>query len=280
MSAHRAALCLAAGLVAVPAAHAQAEPEAAAGPLRQLWELGAGVAGVQLPHYRGSDEQHRYALPVPFLVYRGDILRATREGARAVLFEGSRFDFDLSLSASAPTRSEDNRSRRGMADLAPTLEIGPNLNVALARGGRWKLDLRLPARAVFAIDDGAQAIGWTLSPVLNVDWRVAEWSLGVQAGPLYGTRRYHAHFYDVGPADVTATRPAYAATSGYAGWRWTTGVSVRHGDLWFGAFLRGDSVAGAVFEASPLVRQRNNLSFGLALSWVLASSHERVAGHD
>jgi MipA family protein len=171
-----------------------------------------------------------------------------------------------------------------MADLAPTLEIGPNLNVNLARGGSagegWKLDLRLPARAVFAIDDGAQAIGWTLSPVINLDWRVADWNLGAQAGPLYGTRRYHAHFYDVGAADATATRPAYTAASGYAGWRWTTGVSRRFGDVWFGAFVRGDSVAGAVFEASPLVKQRHNLSFGFALSWVLATSDERVAGHD
>jgi MipA family protein len=47
-----------------------------------------------------------------------------------------------------------------------------------------------------------------------------------------------------------------------------------------GAFLRGDSVHSAVFEPSPLVKRRNNLSFGFAVSWVLATSHERVAGHD
>jgi outer membrane protein len=277
----RMAASIGAAVIGAAPAHAQTAAAAAdPAPLRPLWELGLGMAGVQLPHYRGSDEHHRYVLPVPYVVYRGDILRATREGARAVLFEGSRFDFDLSLSASAPTKSEDNRTRRGMADLAPTLEIGPNLNVNLARAGRWKLDLRLPARAVFAIDDGAQAIGWTLSPVINLDARVADWNLGVQAGPLYGTRRYHAHFYDVAAADATATRPAYSAASGYAGWRWTTGVSRRFGDVWLGAFVRGDSVAGAVFDASPLVKQRHNLSFGLALSWVLATSHERVAGHD
>lgn len=252
-------------------------------PLRPLWELGLGLAGVQLPHYRGSDEHHRYLLPVPYIVYRGDIFRATREGARAVLFDGSRFDFDLSVSGSAPTKSSENRTRRGMADLAPTLEIGPNLNVNLARGaegGGWKVDLRLPARAVFAIDDGAEAIGWTASPVLNLDWRAGGWNLGAQAGPLFGTRRYHAHFYSVGTADVTATRPAYEAPSGYGGWRWTLGATRRIGATWVGAFVRGDSVAGAVFEPSPLVKRRHDLSFGFALSWVLATSDERVAGHD
>jgi MipA family protein len=207
-------------LLAAQAAAAWANPpaEAAPAPLRPLWELGIGVAGVQLPHYRGSDQQHRYALPVPYLVYRGDILRATREGARAVLLEGSRFDFDVSVSGSAPTKSEDNRARTGMADLAPTLEVGPNLNVTLARGAGYKLDLRLPTRAVFAIDDGAQDIGFTASPVLNADWQLAGWNLGLQGGPVYGTRRYHAHFYDVGPADVTATRPAYSARGGFGGW--------------------------------------------------------------
>ena len=261
---------------AVTATAAEPEPQ----PLRPLWELGLGLAAVQLPHYRGSDEHHRYLLPVPYIVYRGDILRATREGARAVLFDGSRYDFDLSVSGSAPTRSSDNRTRSGMADLAPTLEIGPNLNVNLVRGSDWKVDLRLPARAVFAIDDGAQAIGWTASPVLNLDWRAAGWNLGAQAGPLFGTRRYHAHFYSVGAADATATRPAYQAPAGYGGWRWTFGATRRFGDAWLGAFVRGDSVAGAVFEPSPLVKRRHDISFGLALSWVLATSHERVAGHD
>jgi MipA family protein len=278
----RRALASVAGCLALVAAPPLAAEEAKP-PLRPLWEIGVGVAGVQLPHYRGSDQDHRYVLPVPYLVYRGDILRATREGARAVLFDGSRFDFDVSVSGSAPTKSEDNRARRGMADLAPTLEVGPNLNINLVREGDFKLDLRLPARAVFAIDDGAQAIGWTVSPVLNADWRVpgtGGFNLGLQAGPVYGTRRYHAHFYGVGAADVTSDRPAFDARGGYGGWRWTASTSRRFGATWLGAFVRGDRVAGAVFEASPLVKRRDNVTFGFALSWVLAVSDERVAGHD
>ena len=48
-----------------------------------LWELGMGAGGLRLPHYRGSDQSHDLLLPVPFAVYRGEIFRATREGARA-----------------------------------------------------------------------------------------------------------------------------------------------------------------------------------------------------
>jgi hypothetical protein len=40
--------------------------------------------------------------------------------------------------------------------------------------------------------------------------------------------------------------------------------------------VRADSVAGATFHASPLVKRNNNLSAGVALSWVFAQSERRV----
>ena len=60
-----------------------------------LWELGLGLGGLSLPHYRGSDQTHHEVLPVPYAVYRGQIFRATREGARAVLLDSQRVDVDL-----------------------------------------------------------------------------------------------------------------------------------------------------------------------------------------
>ncbi len=248
-----------------------------------LWELGLGVGALQLPHYRGSDQRYNLVLPVPYAVYRGRILRATREGARAVLLDREGFDFDVSVAASPPTRSEDNNARRGMQDLAPTLEFGPNANVRLAQGARWKLDLRLPLRAVFSVERRPEALGWTFNPVLNVDWELSAgpassgWRLGAQAGPVWATRRFHAHYYDVSAADATAARSAYSAGSGYGGWRWTVGSSRRVGAWWLGAFVRGDSVAGSTFVNSPLVRQRHNVSVGVAFSRVFAVSDERVA---
>lgn len=241
-----------------------------------LWELGLGAAAVDLPHYRGSDQSHRWLLPVPYAVYRGRIFRATREGARAVLAESDRYDLDLSVAASPPARSRDNRAREGMPDLDPTFEFGPNLNLTLARGGAWKLDLRLPVRAVFTVGGDARAIGATASPVLNLDLRHRGWNLGLQGGPLWASRAYHAHFYDVDVAYAVPGRPAYRAPGGGAGWRFTVGASRRFEQVWVGGFVRADSVAGAVFDASPLVRRRDNLSFGVALSWVLATSDEHV----
>lgn len=247
---------------------------------KPLWEAGIGVGGLSLPHYRGSDERQSWLLPVPLFVYRGAIFKADRDGARAVLLDTERVEFDLSAAATAPADSGDNRARDGMPDLPGTLELGPKLNTTLARGAGWKLDLRLPLRAAFSLDRDVRHLGWTFAPVLNLDQRFGDVNLGVSAGPLWGDRRWHRVFYDVAPAYATATRPAYASRGGYAGWQGTLALSRRSGGTWMGAFVRADSVAGAVFEASPLVTSRRQWSFGFAVSWVLATSDTRVSVDD
>lgn len=274
------AFVLSATLVSVAQGADAVDPTPKRSALEPLWELGLGVGGLRLPHYRGSDQSHSLLLPVPYAIYRGKIFRATREGARAVLLDSERVDVDLSVAASAPTNSRDNRARIGMPDLAPTVALGPNLNLRLAHGSAWKLDLRLPVHAVFTLQRHAQTLGWTASPVLNLDMVWQGWDVGVQAGPMWASQQYNAYFYDVAPAFATATRAAYSAPAGSAGWRWTAGASRRYGRLWLGGFVRGDSVGGAAFEPSPLVKQRSAVSFGLAMSWVFAVSDERVAIDD
>jgi outer membrane scaffolding protein for murein synthesis (MipA/OmpV family) len=244
---------------------------------KPLWELGMGAGALRVPHYRGSDQTHDWTLPVPYLVYRGQILRSDREGTRAVLFDGERVDFDISAGASPPTRKGDNRARAGMPDLAATVEVGPNVNLMLGKGPGWKLDLRLPLRAVFTVTRSPQAIGWTSTPVLNLDLEVQGWNVGLQGGPLAATRRLHAYFYDVAPVYANSTRPAYAAAGGAAGWGLTASASRRLGNWWLAGFARTDSVSGSAFHDSPLVRQNRNITCGLAASYVFEVSKTRVA---
>jgi outer membrane scaffolding protein for murein synthesis (MipA/OmpV family) len=269
------------GLLAAGAACTACTASTAQAAERPLWELGIGAGALHLPHYRGSDQSHDWLLPVPYFVYRGTILKSDRDGTRAVLLDTRRLDVDVSLDASPPMRKGDNRARAGMSDLSATLGVGPRVNAMLGQGqaeaGGWKLDLRLPLHAVFTLGAHPRAIGWTSTPVLNLDLDVRGWNIGLQGGPLLGTRRFHGYFYDVAPPAVTATRAVYAAPGGYAGWALTGSASRRVGSWWLAAFARADSVAGAVFEGSPLVRQRQNTTFGLAASWVFKVSDTRVA---
>ncbi|MGZ5185124.1 MAG: MipA/OmpV family protein [Caldimonas sp.] len=249
-----------------------------------LWELGLGVAAVRFPDYRGSDQSSTYVLPLPFVAYRGRFFRADRDGARAILFAGRRIVVDVSLSASVPTRSNHSDARQGMPDLPGTFEIGPNLNVELWQSDdrRFKLDLRLPVREAVTLETPPRAIGLTFSPNLNLDVRrfAGAWNLGMLAGPLYADRRYHEHFYGVAPEFATASRPAYRASAGYAGWRATTAFSRRLGNAWLGGFVRYDDLHGAAFEPSPLVRRERAFTAGLGISWIFAVSSQRVLADD
>lgn len=251
---------------------------------RPLWELGVGFAGVRLPDYRGSNQSRVYALPLPFIVYRGQWLKADRDGARALLLDTERVKVDVSLAATTPTRSRDNLAREGMPNLAPTAEIGPNLNLTLAGSAaqHYRLDLRLPVRAAIAVQRSPEVVGTTFSPHLNLDLDsvAGGWHLGLLAGPMFGSRKLHEYIYGVDAAYATGARPAYQASGGYAGWQALAATSRRFGNLWVGAFARYDSLHGAVFETSPLVRRTSAVSVGFGMAWVLATSAELVASED
>lgn len=241
-----------------------------------LWELGMGLTVLRLPHYRGSDQSHGWLLPLPYFVYRGEFLKADREGAHAMLYESGSVNIDMSLAASAPTRSQDNRAREGMPNLAATLEFGPKLVAVLAKGADWHLDFRLPLRAAISVKSQPKLLGWTSSPSLTLDIRSKGWDIGMLTGPMLNNRSFNGYYYDVPAAFATASRPLYRAAGGYGGWQATLGASRRDGPLWYGVFVRADLLNHSSFDASPLVRSRSNGSVGVALSWVFASSSQRV----
>src|SRR5262249_18019443 len=160
-------LVLLAALLASPALvpAARAEP-------RPKWEAGAGVTGLRLPDYRGSDETRDYVFPLPYFVYQGPTMRFDREGLRGVLLESDRGELDLSVAGSLPVKSDRNRARAGMPDLDPVLEIGPKVNLTLWRDRpkEKRLDLRFALRGVVATDLAhTKDAGYVFQPHLYFD---------------------------------------------------------------------------------------------------------------
>lgn len=266
-------LCL---LVATPAA---------AGEL-PLWEVGAGIGAFAFPDYRGSDEGRGLLLPVPYVVYRGKFLKADRKGIRGALFDSERLDLNLSVAASLPVNSSHNAARSGMPDLAPSLEIGPSLEIALwrAEDRRDLLALRLPVRAAITLEGSPSAIGWVATPQINLDLAgrgaLGGWNLGLLAGPIFGSRRQHQYFYGVAPQFAMPGRPGYEAPSGYAGSQFIAAASRRYPGFWIGAFLRVDTLRGAAFEASPLLKRDSYVAGGVGVAWVLSASEQRVQAEE
>jgi outer membrane protein len=254
---------------------------------KPLWELGVGVAPMVLPDYRGSDESRGYILPLPYIVYRGEIFRIDRDGIYGRLFETDRVKFDISFDAGVPVNSSKNTARQGMPDLDPVIEIGPSVHVCLWRrcDSEQALEFRLPLRAVFSTNfSSVESIGGTAHPNLNFDLKNlgphGGWDFGAAAGPLFATERFHDYYYQVGPADVTPVRPAFDARGGYSGMRMTITLSKRFRQVWFGAFARYDDLSGTAFENSPLVRIHRSFMAGFGIAWVLAESEQHVTVRD
>ncbi len=263
-------------LAGASAAPAHAEPQ-------PLWEVGIGATGLSLPDYRGSDERRGYLYPFPYLVYRGDALRVDRQGVRGIFFRSERLELDLSIYGTPPVDSSNNATRRGMPDLDPTLELGPllGLNLMRDRENDRRLDLRFPLRAVIATDlSHAQQAGYVFQPQLNLALRPAfldgKWNLGMQLGVQYGSRRYHEYFYGVDAQFATPERPAYAARAGYSGMLALASISRRFSRYWVGGFMRYDTLKGAVFEDSPLLRRQQSTMAGIAFAWIFAQSDRKV----
>ena len=173
-----------------------------------------------------------------------------------------------------------------MPDLKGTFEIGPEMDVTLWRSDNRArfVKLLLPLRTAITVQSSAKSIGWVFHPKLNMDVTdlpgLPGWNLGTLAGPMFGDQRQHAYYYSVDTQYATAARPAYEAKAGYAGMQYLVALSKRYPSYWVGGFLRYDNLSGATFADSPLVRQKDYVAAGLAITWILGESSTRVMVND
>jgi MipA family protein len=251
---------------------------------KPLWELGVGAGLLVCNDYRGSDTVHAYPLPLPYFVYRGTLFKADDKGLRGLFVHHERVELELSVNATTPVHNDAARS--GMPDLRPTIEIGPQLDIHLWRSDdrRLRLDLRLPARAAFTVQARPSLVGTFVAPNLSLD--IAQhpgsegWKLGLLAGPLFADHRYDAYFYSVAPQYATAGRPAFDAPAGYAGAQTLIALTRRYPNWWIGAYVRHDTLAGASFAASPLVKSDSYWSGGIGIAWIIRRSSQWVESEE
>jgi MipA family protein len=283
-------------------AHAQAEADADwrhDGERAPKWELGVGVGGLSTPAYRGSSVQKGYGLVYPYFIYRGDRVRADRNGLRTWLWRNEGASIDLSLAAAVPVR--DVPAREGMDNLSPVLELGPVLKVPLnaaaqanhsrptdlpshdgaatAPGGvQWAFHLPLRQAYRLSRSAGIRDIGLVAAPGLQVQGNLRlgqqTWRWSGAASAYIGQARYHAHYYDVQASQVRVDRAEYHAPGGYGGWALSGGLQHRFAQQSLGLFARVSSVQGSVFAQSPLVQQNRNYALGLMWTWVFSNSNE------
>ena len=239
------------------------------------WELGLGVGGLSLPHYRGSDQRAEYVSPIPYIRYNGERFRVDREGGRFYFYNSEDVKVDVSMAFSLQVDSDDNRARVGMTDLGHIIEVGPRIQYNLYQSEDKNLRFRfaLPLRTAFATDfRRTDNVGLVLSPYLQLRYFNSGWESAISIGPTWADKEYNSYFYKVAPQYATTSRPEYDAQAGYSGSRITVTLSKRFDKAFLGLFARYDNLSNATFIDSPLVKQNNSLTAGIALSWVFKSS--------
>jgi outer membrane scaffolding protein for murein synthesis (MipA/OmpV family) len=247
-----------------------------------LWEAGVGVGGVTTPAYPGAETHSSRGLLLPFLIYRGEVLRSDQGGIGARLVNTDALEFDIGFAASLPAHSKDVAARDGMPDLGTLVEFGPRVKLRIADiDANSRLRFDLPLRAVIEAKGGLRRQGWTLEPRLVYETHGEDklWTAEAHVGMVFGDARINRYFYEVRPEFARGDRPAYHADGGLMLWR--TGVFATrrvHPDVRLFGFLRYESYAGAANHDSPLMKRAVGTSAGFGLAWTLGRSTARA--HD
>ena len=245
-----------------------------------LWEIGAFGVAVSQQAYPGAAERVNRGLALPYLIYRGEFLRADRGSAGIRALKTPTLEVDVGVAGSFGSNANDIEVRRGMPELGTRVEFGPRLKWNIGQGpGNGRLRAEFPLRGVFDLNDGLAHKGMTFEPRLIFEGRASGgWGYNTSIGALWGDRRLADTFYGVAPVHATPQRTAYVAESGLVAWRLSAEVS-RHlsPDLRLFGFARADSVAGAANEASPLVQRKAGTSVGLGLAYTWKRSDRRAA---
>jgi len=248
-------------------------PAANAAEALPRWEAGIAAGAATLPQYMGSDERYTFAIPVPFVIYRGERLNLDRDGLRAELFGNKDVSLDASLGIGLPVRNS-NRARAGMPHLHFGLQAGPRLNWRVYADERSEWTVRLPGRGV--MDVKGHFLGLVSEPDLLINYQLSE-NVGMRlsAGALFASRKFNATYYNVDPAYVTATRPVYQSKAGLHSvslngavfWKITDSVRLF-------SSLRYRNLNSGVISNSPLVKTPHYLSAAVGVAWSFYQSDE------
>jgi outer membrane scaffolding protein for murein synthesis (MipA/OmpV family) len=239
------------------------------------WELGLGVGVVSGPDYRGSDEYRSFVSPIPYVVYRGKIIRTDRDGIRGNFLRTDKYEFTFSASSAITPDADKSELRAGMPALGSTVELGPSFNINITGTSfseGWHL--QIPWRAVFALGaDESGYIGSVFQPQMVYREKLGDWAFNYRASVSFASEDYHDYYYQVDQAYVTEARHQFDAKGGYSGWsnQFTFSRSFDHRGVKtrLALFLRYDNIGGSDFNNSPLVVTDHSYRGGLAFIWVI-----------
>jgi outer membrane scaffolding protein for murein synthesis (MipA/OmpV family) len=241
------------------------------------WVMGLGLGVFEYHFYPGAKKTKQLIFPVPYFTYRSPSFEIHR-GFKSFLYHGETVVLDVSADFGLPVDSDDTLARQGMPDLDFVLQLGPSLEFLLNDRKNSYFDMRfeLPLRIAIASDFSyVENIGYLIEPKFSFNHRrqngkgiAQKASIGLK----FATQDYHAYYYNVSDEFANATRTTFKSNSGFGGSFAKYRISYKTDDYIYWAFMRYQSLRGAVFEDSSLVLKKDYFFVGLGFSWLFASS--------
>jgi outer membrane protein len=275
------ALCAAAATAQVPGATAPPPDDTPA-----LWEFRLAAFGRYAPVYPGSDETHTTVLPIPIPVYRGSFLNFgedLEQVARGEIVDTRRMRLGVDLDFTFGENSANIPVRNGMPNLDFMFELGPELEIKLNNRmpTEGELFLALQLRAGISFDGlDPTSRGFLLNPELEYRRDQVfggDNLLSLRWKPTWASEEFMDYYYEVDPAYATLARPAYDASSGYLGSKFTAALTRHLTDkLIFGVSASYYLHNGAENRLSPLYRDNTGASIQAVFVWTLAESERRA----
>ena len=240
----------------------------------EAYKYGLGVIGIGGNQYRGSDQTKAWLFPFPYISYKTEKVEIESTFFKGTLYKRDRFAFNVSVMAGLNVDSKSNVARRGMPALDYTGEAGFQAMYTIWKSDdeTMQLNFECPIREVFSTNlENLVPLDYFTTPYLNFifvmnkpDFR---YKTEISSGPMYAGRKVHAYYYDVKPQYALADRPVYYSRGGYSGFQnaWVNNLDFKH--IGIINFFRWDLLGGAVFESSPLVKEKHYLIGGLGVYW-------------
>jgi MipA family protein len=243
---------------------------------RHLYEMGGGALWVSFPHYPGSGNNRKLFLPFPSVVYRGEVLRASRdEGLRGRFFNHQYLELDLSMDGTFPSKGKHNPEREGMPDLDAVIEFGPRILLHLKRpteNNKFEAQLHFATRYAFSSDiKNWNDRGIALNPFLAAKYEGLFTKDDVyffSAGAKFASRKLMDYYYGVDQEYERTGRPAYHAKSGFleSSLAFASFYPVKN-DIWIFGGLIKSFYSDAANKASPLLSRKTTTTLMVGFYW-------------
>lgn len=241
---------------------------------KPIYELGFGTVGISVPNYPGAERATFRTIPFPWIIYRGDYLKADEEGNRIEFLRSETIELGMSGGFNFPIDSNENKARKGMPNTGALFGIGPSLIYRFPyKGGLQRTTMGLGLRINFSVDNGEmKEQGFLVEP------NIRYWVKAGRKSPLtfftslsisFADKKYHEFFYEVESQYATAFREEYKAKAGMVDIASSLGLSfeLNKKTSFFGG-LYYSNLSLASNKRSPLVENEHNIGYALGIAWM------------